>query len=149
MTRSTTARRGLRAAAISAAALVAVAGCSGHGGGTTAPQHTTTGPTPTVQDPKAPLNVPNDVSVRHNVAITSCSGDTTHWQAGGTAVNTAHNAVNYRVTVFYTTAQDTVVGSAATTVTVPGAGKATWSAPANIKAGHELRCVLRGVAVAG
>lgn len=150
MTRSTTTGRGLRAVAVGAALAVAVAGCSGHGGGpATSKPHTTAAAAPAAHDPKAPIDVPNDVSARRNVEMTSCTGDATHWQAGGTAVNHAHDSVKYDVTVFYTTAQDTVVGSAATTVTVPGQGKATWSAPADIKSGHGLRCVLRGVAIGG
>lgn len=142
--------RGAGAALAAAALTVGAAACSGHAGNHAAghnPTHASVVPA-AAQDPRAPLAVPNDVSARHHVAMTSCSGDARSWTAGGTATNTGHNAVRYQVTVFYTTAGATVVGSASTTVSVPAKGHANWSAPAKIKSGRDMRCVLRGVAVA-
>jgi hypothetical protein len=94
----------------------------------------------------APADVANRPADRKNVTMTSCAGGVSGWQGRGTARNASGSPVTYRVTLFYTTQQGTVVGNSSTQVTVPGHGHADWSTSAKIASKGPLRCVLRGVA---
>jgi hypothetical protein len=98
-----------------------------------------------VQD-VAPTNVPNDVVARKSVTITSCSKTARGWSAGGLAKNAGSATRTYKITIFFVTAGDTVIGHAATKAVVQGGGTADWSAKAAFTPAGTTRCVLRGVA---
>jgi hypothetical protein len=93
-----------------------------------------------------PTKVANDVSLRKNVAITSCAaGKAGGWSASGTVNNPAASAADYTITVFFTTTSATVISTAQTKVTVQPGAKVTWNATKTFTAPKKMLCVLRGV----
>ncbi|SOD74607.1 hypothetical protein SAMN05892883_3793 [Jatrophihabitans sp. GAS493] len=99
-----------------------------------------------VQNPlPSPGQIPNDVKLRRQVSITSCTAKPGGWQAKGKAVNTGGKKVILTITVFFTTTSATVLDYATTKVSVPAGGTADWTAAATFAAEPTMRCVLRGV----
>lgn len=92
-----------------------------------------------------PTKVPNRVALRKNVLIASCASAPGGWQATGTAANHSASPASYTVTVFFTTVGDTVIGSGATRVRVPGQATRPWSVIAHFTPAPRTLCVLRGV----
>jgi hypothetical protein len=92
-----------------------------------------------------PAKVANKPALRPDVSLASCSPRTHGWQASGTAHNPRSAARSYKITVFFTTDNATVIGVAATTVHVPGKASRSWTAGATFHAAKPTLCVLRGV----
>jgi hypothetical protein len=92
-----------------------------------------------------PTAVPNKPALRANVAISSCTARPGGWRAAGTVHNPASHAAKYRITVFFTTQHATVIGAAATTVSVGAGAKKSWRANAKFHPAKPTLCVLRGV----
>lgn len=99
-----------------------------------------------VQPAPIPTDVPNDAEVRKQVQVSSCAGNDREWEAAGTITNTTKADKEYRVTVFFTTPDATVIDFAETTVQVHTGETAKWSASKSFATGGEILCVLRGVA---
>ena len=129
--------------------LVGLAGC----GGTSAASPGTSGvasaaaslPPGVTNATGLPASVPNSVALRKNVLITSCASARGGWQAAGRAANHSASPASYLVTVFFTTAGDTVIGSGAIRVQVPGGATRRWSVTARFTPAPRTQCVLRGV----
>jgi hypothetical protein len=92
-----------------------------------------------------PTNVPNVVAKRKQVSLTGCKAAAGGWGASGTASNNGTDPAKYTVTVFFTNAKATVVGTASTDVTVAPGKKQNWSATGKFAAPSPTLCVLRGV----
>jgi hypothetical protein len=92
-----------------------------------------------------PVSPPNSPALRSNVSVSSCAATTGGWGASGTATNPGTASADYTITVFFTTVNATVIGSAQTHVTVKAGGKESWSASATFTAPAKTLCVLRGV----
>jgi len=92
-----------------------------------------------------PTDVPNDPDLRNQVALEACTATDRGWAATGTATNPDSDARSYTVTVFFTTAHATVLGSASTKVTTAPAATQPWRVTDRFKAPKGTRCVLRGV----
>jgi hypothetical protein len=137
-------------AVLAAGALGLLAACAGHA---PAAHPTASLPTPAMTKsmgggPSLPRSVPNEVTARARVAMTTCKGDASSWSAGGTASNTTSSPVTYAVTVFFTSPKATVLSSASADVTTPAHKTVAWSAASHFHSGGPIRCVLRGVAMA-
>ncbi|GAA2064531.1 hypothetical protein [Leifsonia soli] len=141
---------------IAALAAVAIAVCllATACTGTPAPGPTTARPTATgiaglptgvQQATDVPTDVPNTPELRKNVALASCEKADGGWRAGGTASNPTDTAVDYTITVFFTTDTGTVLGTADTTVSVGAKEKKDWTATAALTPAPKTVCVLRGV----
>jgi hypothetical protein len=92
-----------------------------------------------------PTNVPNSVTLRKNVQLTSCAPTAGGWEASGVAANPVQNPTDYTITVFFTTATDTVIGTGATRVHLDGASNLPWTVAGTFTPAPATRCVLRGV----
>jgi hypothetical protein len=92
-----------------------------------------------------PGKVPNDAALRKTVVIASCAQISGGWRASGTATNSTSKAVDYTVTVFFTTPRDTVIGTGDTRVHVAPDSSTQWTAAGKFTAAPSTRCVLRGV----
>lgn len=93
-----------------------------------------------------PTKVANDPGDRKNVVLTTCEAAEGGWQASGTATNPTKSAVEFRVTVFFTTTSATTIDSARTDVEVKPGETVKWTAKKEFAAPKEMLCVLRGVA---
>jgi hypothetical protein len=128
------------AALAGAAALVAIAltGCTAS---TSSPTTAPSAPGQLV----VPTSVPNVPAERKNVQLASCVAAPGGWSASGTASNPGTASKTYAINVFFTNGGGTVVGVAATHVTVAPGKSAKWTTSAQIAAANGLSCVLRGV----
>lgn len=154
--------RMIRWATLGAAALavVAVAGCtSSHPSGPHTPSAGPTGtaavttkakpgtglPSGVTAATSLPTKIANEVSLRKNVAVNSCSKIDGGWAASGTVSNPATATKTYTITVFFTTTSATVIDLAETHVDVAAGGHAKWTASKKFHASPSMLCVLRGV----
>jgi hypothetical protein len=96
-------------------------------------------------DADVPTDVPNTPALRANVAISDCERDGEGWKASGTALNPDDKAIEYTITVFFTTDKATVIGTGDTKVSVPPGESADWEIRADLTPAPETLCVLRGV----
>lgn len=92
-----------------------------------------------------PVKVANKPALRADVDLASCSARSHGWQAAGTVHNPHAAARRYKITVFFTTGDATVIGFAATSVHVPAKASRAWTAGATFHAAKPTLCVLRGV----
>jgi hypothetical protein len=90
-------------------------------------------------------NVPNRVSLRKNVQLTSCAKVSDGWEASGVATNPASSETEYTITVFFTTASATVIGTGDTHVQVGPGSSQPWTVTGNFVPAPSTLCVLRGV----
>lgn len=138
---------------VTAAILLAAAGCGGDGEKTAeqaVPQQSAQPfvqplPDGVVAATALPSSVANEADLRKQVTISACEKTAEGWQAAGTAANPGATASTYEVTVFFTTASATVIHWAQAKVDVQGGGSATWSLDEKFTAPPDTRCVLRGV----
>jgi hypothetical protein len=98
-----------------------------------------------VQHP-LPATVPNVVSLRRNVTVTSCHAISGGWEASGTASNPGAGPVTYQITIFFTTPRATVLDYAAASVAVQPGKTGGWTAEQHFATVPGILCVLRGVA---
>ncbi|MDP9904635.1 hypothetical protein [Arthrobacter bambusae] len=133
-------------------ALPVLAGCllTGCGNAAPAPAPSATEtvnalPAGVTQPTAVPTDVPNDANVRQNVKITDCSSADGGWAAKGTANNPGNKAVDYTITVFFTTDQATVLHTAQTKVAVEPGKSADWNITEKFPTTPKTLCVLRGV----
>jgi len=94
---------------------------------------------------RVPTKVANKPALRADVRLASCSPRAHGWRASGTVHNPHSAARSYKITVFFTADNATVIGFAATTVHVVGRGSRPWTASATFHAPKPTLCVLRGV----
>jgi len=92
-----------------------------------------------------PAAVPNKTALRADVAMSSCSPHAGGWMASGSARNPRKKATTYKITVFFTSNQATVIGTARTSVRVPPGGTEHWTATSKFHPAKPTLCVLRGV----
>jgi hypothetical protein len=151
----------LRVAALllSGIATLALAGCTGSGGphdaqasGSGRPTTTSSTGATKVRLPagvtgatSVPAHVANNVRLRQNVALSTCRRAAHGWSAAGTARNPTHKPVKYTITVFFTTASTTVVGTGATHVRVQPGRSARWVVSPHFTPAPKTLCVLTGV----
>jgi hypothetical protein len=131
-----------------AALIVAAVAVTGVLSGCTsaAPTATPTATAPPADSPlDVPTSVPNVPTERANVQVSNCASSSGGWSARGTASNPGSASKTYTITVFFTTSTGTVVGVAATHVTVAKGKTARWATVAQIPTANDLSCVLRGV----
>jgi hypothetical protein len=103
-------------------------------------------PTPAITAQPLPTgSIANDIDKRKAIAITACAAISGGWSASGTATNDSLVTATYAITIFFTTAQATVLDYATTTVKVAAGKSQKWSAAALFTAPKGMRCVLRGV----
>lgn len=93
-----------------------------------------------------PTEVANNVDHRKRIVVTSCKPRKDGgWEAQGTAANPDQNAIKYTITMFFTTAEATVLDYTSTSVEVPAGSTGNWTAHKDFKAPLNVNCVLRGV----
>jgi len=147
----TAARRAGAWVSTGAALALALSGCVA---GFTPPQPTATSarpkPAPALPTVSFATPVPNDPAQRKNAALTSCQKGADGWTASGTAKNPdTAKVLTYLVTVSFATTGGTVLDRASTTISVRPGATATWQITgAQDFADQDLRCILRGVALA-
>ena len=96
---------------------------------------------------KLPTKIDNVGADRKNVALTSCSSSPGGWAASGVAVNHGRSGTAYRLTVYFTDREATVIGTGVTTVGVAPKHVARWRIATHLVAQPGgTRCVLVGVA---
>jgi hypothetical protein len=66
-------------------------------------------------------------------------------EASGVITNTATAAHNYMVTVYFTNAHATVIGSGEISKSITGKGTGTWMVTANFVAPRGVKCLLVSV----
>jgi len=126
-------------------AMVAMAVTAGCGSSKPSSSPATTGATSIPGS--ATTVVPNDIALRPDVSIGSCTSVPGGWKARGTAANPGHSAASYLITIrFVTPVGDTVEGQGATTVAVPArVTSAAWAVTAHFHAVTGTQCVKVGV----
>jgi hypothetical protein len=93
-----------------------------------------------------PAKIPNDVSLRKFVAVSSCTLSKRIVKAAGTASNRGHSATGYKLTLFVTNARSTVTGTGTATVHVAAQGSSKWSIKSSVvNLAGKPHCVLVGV----
>jgi hypothetical protein len=92
-----------------------------------------------------PASVPNKTALRSNVTMSSCAAAHGGWRAGGTARNPAKHAATYTITVYFTTDHATVIGTAATKVSLAPGESRPWTATGTFHPATPTLCILRGV----
>lgn len=96
---------------------------------------------------KVPTKIDNVVADRKNVTVTSCSSTPGGWAASGVAVNHGRSDTSYRLTVYFTDQEATVIGTGVTSVGVAPGHAARWRIATHLVAQPGgTRCVLVGVA---
>ena len=132
-----------------AGALLLLVGCTSGPGSTPTSTHTATDvaglPKGVQQATNVPTAVPNTPALRKNVTLAACEKADGGWKASGTATNPGGDAVDYTVTVFFTTDKGTVLGTADTTLTIAPGEKKPWNVTAKLTPAPTTTCVLRGV----
>ncbi len=143
--------------AIALGCVALISGCTGgksHPTGSSAPASRSSSrassagaalPSGVVGATAVPTAVPNKPALRTKVAINACAAAAGGWAASGTARNPGKTSTTYRITVFFTTKNATVIGTAATKVHVPSGATRRWRADAKFTAANPTQCVLRGV----
>ncbi len=101
-------------------------------------------PAGVVADTKVPMAVANSVTLRKQVQLASCSRVTGGWRASGSAKG-VHGHTSYTVTVFFTTAANTVIATGSTKVPVDRANPSSWKVVGHFLAPAGTRCIFRGV----
>lgn len=91
-------------------------------------------------------SIGNTVVKRKTVTVAACTATADGWRAAGTAVNATGKAVDYTITIFFTTDKATVQDFAVTKLSVPAKTTLKWTADKKFKATQPTLCVLRGVA---
>jgi hypothetical protein len=95
---------------------------------------------------KVPKKIDNVVADRKNVTLTSCSPTQGGWAASGEAVDHGGSGTSYKVTVYFTDQEATVIGTGVTTVAVAPGHVARWRIATHLVAQPGgTRCVLVGV----
>ena len=120
---------------------VAIAGCHG----TTSSSATTTSTSPSVTTTTVPVTYVNTIPLRQNISLSSCQATKGGWRASGTARNPGNTARTYRLTVYFTNSQATVLGSGTSSATIAAKGSGPWSVTTTFHAPSVVRCVLVGV----
>jgi hypothetical protein len=92
-----------------------------------------------------PTDVANSIQLRNHIQLTSCTNTPGGWQASGMATNPAASPTVYTITVFFTTASATVIGTGATQVHVENGASQPWTVTGNFAPAPSTLCVLRGV----
>ena len=92
-----------------------------------------------------PASIANDVTKRKDVELSSCAPGGGGWVAKGKVTNSGDATKDYVITVFFTTQQATVLGSATTKVSAKARTSASWQAVGHFKGTNAMTCVLRGV----
>jgi hypothetical protein len=92
-----------------------------------------------------PSNIPNIVTLRKNVQVSSCAAVAGGWAATGTATDPGAAAAEYTITVFFTTTGATVIDAAQTKVSLTAGQSRTWKISEQFHAAPTMLCVLRGV----
>lgn len=92
-----------------------------------------------------PTDIPDSPEARASTQITSCTATDDGWAAEGTVRNPTDADASYVVTVFFTSAAATVVGTGQKSVDVAAGAEATWSVAAEFTAPDETLCALRAV----
>lgn len=96
---------------------------------------------------KVPTKIDNVVADRKNVTLTSCTSTQGGWVASGVAVNHGGSETSYKVTVYFTDQEATVIGTGMTTVGVAPGHVTRWRVATHLAAQPGgTRCVLVGVA---
>ena len=101
-------------------------------------------PAGVVADTKVPMAVANSVALRKRVQLASCARVTGGWRASGSAEGVRGHK-SYTVTVFFTTAANTVIATGSTKVPVNRANPSSWKVVGHFVAPSGTRCILRGV----
>jgi hypothetical protein len=133
-----------------AAAVTVLPGCTGgpdiHAQPTPSRASPAAGLPPGVVNATAvPTAVPNNSGARKNVTLSSCKASKDGWQASGTATNPRNKEKRYTITVFFTTAGGTVIGTGQTAVNVESGAQRSWNVKATFHRAPDTRCVLAGV----
>jgi hypothetical protein len=132
-------------AVVACGIILTLAGC-GTPKRATAVTTTTRKPVTTIPvTPTLPKTVPNEPNLRRYVVLEQCAAIPGGWKADGTAVDPGASPARYRITVYFTDSQATVVGFAQTTVKVAPGKKARWLAEDTFAAPKKTLCVLSGV----
>lgn len=118
---------------------------SGSGTGTARSTKTAGVPAGITGAASVPAHVANDDRLRRNVALSTCQRTANGWTAAGTARNPTAKPVDYTITVFFTTAAATVIGTGATHLTVKPGHKSEWVVTPRLNPAPQTLCVLRGV----
>ena len=92
-----------------------------------------------------PVPIQSSPTVRQQAAVVSCKPVAGGWEASGVATNPASDAHTYGLTVYFTDAAATVIGSGRTSVTVSGKSSGTWHVTGTFTASPPVKCVLVGV----
>jgi len=92
-----------------------------------------------------PTDVANDIDLRKHVSLQACRRIAGGWAASGTATNPGTEPVDYTITIFFTTAKATVVGTGETHVKVDPGHEKTWTVDRKLATDSKTLCVLRGV----
>ncbi len=120
---------------------IALTGCSSSTSGST----TTTAKAPATTTTTSPVPIHNNAAIRTQAVITACTAAPGGWQASGTATNPGTASYHYKLTVYFTSAQATVLGSGQTSVTVAAKSTGKWKVTATFPAPTGVKCVLVGV----
>ena len=94
-----------------------------------------------------PAEVPNSVAARRNATLDACHSANGGWQAGGTVKHAGGSAASYKITVFFTTSDATVIGYGDTVIQVAAGQTKPWTVRGTFDAPKGTLCVLRGVAL--
>ena len=92
-----------------------------------------------------PAKVANRPALRADVGLATCSPRPHGWQASGSARNPGKKPATYKITVFFTSNQATVIGTARTSVRVLPGRSRRWTASSTFHPAKPTLCVLRGV----
>jgi hypothetical protein len=85
------------------------------------------------------------VRLRQNVTLSACHSTAHGWAATGTAHNPTAKPVKYTITVFFTTAAATVIGTGVAHLKVEPGRTADWAVSPRLRGPANTLCVLRGV----
>ncbi|MEO6884909.1 MAG: hypothetical protein ABI232_01300 [Jatrophihabitantaceae bacterium] len=143
--------RAVKRACAALVMLLALAGCTSSkpGASTSSNSSKTATPSspsvPLVQN-SLPASVANQPAVRKNITQTGCAAVDGGWSAKGTATNSSSRKVTYKLTVYFTTTQATVLDFAQASVVVAPGKTVPWSVSKKFLAQPTMNCALVGVA---
>jgi len=141
-------RHTVAAIAVVASLGLAVAGCSATSSGNPSAAHRSGGASgQSVRETSTTVlsKYVNTVSLRTGVVTTSCKAAPGGWEASGSIHNSSHKDHDYQLTVYFTDAQATVLGSARTSSNVAAGQAGSWNVNAQFNAPSQVNCVLVGV----
>jgi beta-xylosidase len=124
---------------------IALTGCSSSGSSGSTTTTSTTAKAAATTTTTSPVPIENNAAIRTQAVITSCTAAPGGWQASGTATNPGKASYDYKLTVYFTSAQATVLGSGQTSVTVGAKSTGKWKVTATFPAPAGVKCVLVGV----